>query len=334
MNDDRSHPISVFNKTMKGIVIAGIAIVGITGTELTLNSLEPQKPPHYTDSIEVLLEKLNTPDDSQREKVLLEIASRGPAAKVALPALINLLTDKNPFIRRRAVEVMRSMPKELGPAIPYLIKALSDSFSWVRSGAASTLQTIGPPTANPAIPALITALKDEDDSVQNSAAYALASIGPAAKSAVPTLIEVLPHLPAAAPALGSIGPAATSALPALTTAFRTADLENKAAFPEIFVKIGPSSIPVLVGILKTEDPATQRFAAYALLYFGPSAAMASPALIEILRKTNVLEKGDMEKMSSEITGLHDAACDALWRIAPKKAEAISESLDCTEPIAD
>lgn len=333
MTDNEAHSIIYINTFRRLIGITFVTIFTVTGITLTLNSLEPTDPPHYSDSIEVLLTKLNTSDDSQRVKVLFEIAARGPAAKEALPALTRLLSDRNLFIRKRAIEVMRSMPKELGPVVPDLIKALSDKDSWVRNEAASTLKTIGPPTANLAIPALIKALKDEDDIVQNEAAWALAAIGPAAKDAIPILVEVMDHLPAAVAVLGAIGPAANSALPAIAIAFKNADLENKAAFPVIFAKIGPASIPVLVEILKGEDLKTQRFAAYALHDLGPSAKKASPVLVEILIKTNAIKKGDREE-TFEINGLHEAACSALWRIDPKKAEAISEKLNCEETVAD
>jgi HEAT repeat protein len=69
-------------------------------------------------------------------------------------------------------------------AVPALIEALSDEDSGVRASAASALGKIGEP-AKEAITALIQALSDKDESVRRAAAEVLKKIGtPEAMKAV------------------------------------------------------------------------------------------------------------------------------------------------------
>src|SRR5208283_1035516 len=92
--------------------------------------------------------------------------------------------------------------QELGPAareaVPALIDALSDTEEMVREWAANALGGIGPgareaalgkigPEARDAVPALIEALKAPDTVIRGNAANALAEIGPASSAAVPAL---------------------------------------------------------------------------------------------------------------------------------------------------
>ena len=74
------------------------------------------------------------------------------------------------------------------PAVPALIEALSDTDPYVRVLAARSLAYIGQ-DAEPAVPALIAALEDPNEAVRQTAARALGQIGPEAADAVPALIE-------------------------------------------------------------------------------------------------------------------------------------------------
>ena len=64
------------------------------------------------------------------------------------------------------------MGKIGAPAVPSIIKALTDSDSFVRKGAAEALGNIGTVTPE-VVPSLINGLKDSDGSVRSSAAEAL-----------------------------------------------------------------------------------------------------------------------------------------------------------------
>jgi HEAT repeat protein len=72
-------------------------------------------------------------------------------------------------------------------AVPELAKALTDKDRWVRLRAMDALTAIGPGAAK-AVPQLIKALDDEE--MRRDAISTLGRIGPAAKEAIPALERV------------------------------------------------------------------------------------------------------------------------------------------------
>jgi len=76
------------------------------------------------------------------------------------------------------------------PAVPALIRALSDPDPELRHQAARALSRMGP-SVRDAVPALIRALKDPDPLVRRSAARALGQVGPDAAIAIPALVEAM-----------------------------------------------------------------------------------------------------------------------------------------------
>jgi HEAT repeat protein len=89
---------------------------------------------------------------------------------------------------------MRLLGKEARPAVPALIRLLSDRDPEVQSAAADCLAGIGPEAAE-AVPTLVRMLKDRNRAKQYDvrvfwAAHALGEIGPAAGAAIPSLEEV------------------------------------------------------------------------------------------------------------------------------------------------
>jgi HEAT repeat protein len=105
------------------------------------------------------------------------------------------------------------------PAVPALIRNLSDPHPDNRWSAAFALASIGPAAAA-AAPALIESLSDQDEKVRWYAAWALGEIGPASVQAVPALIARLDDFDDdvrgySARALGRVGPEAAAAMPAL-----------------------------------------------------------------------------------------------------------------------
>ena len=104
-------------------------------------------------------------DLKARIKAAEALGEMGPAA---IPALIELLLDKDYEVRRAASSALKPI---IGPAaIPALTELLRDKK--VRSGATETLGKIG----SVAIPALTELLKDDDAGVRKAAADALEKI--------------------------------------------------------------------------------------------------------------------------------------------------------------
>jgi HEAT repeat protein len=77
--------------------------------------------------------------------------------------------------RQRAVEALGQLGRAGRPAVPALVKALTDKYPGIRACAATALGQIGP-EAKAAFPALTAALKEKDEGVRKAAAEALKKI--------------------------------------------------------------------------------------------------------------------------------------------------------------
>jgi HEAT repeat protein len=160
-----------------------------------------------------LIALLDDKDIKVKELVIKVIAQLGSDAPEAIAALAESLppTEKWGFL-------LNGYGKPFGetfkPAVPTLIKALSDPKEDVCFDACRLLRQIGP-EAKDAVPALIQLLGVSRQAYRvNEVLAALEAIGAGAKSAVPLLARAASY-PQAALCLGGIGPAAKDAVPAL-----------------------------------------------------------------------------------------------------------------------
>jgi HEAT repeat protein len=96
------------------------------------------------------------------------IVAIGPSA---IPELLPLLDDPDPFIRRGIAYIFGSMGASAKATTPELTKRLKDPNPQVRSAAVSSLASIEGQIA--AMPLLIPLLKDPDGDVRQSAAWSL-----------------------------------------------------------------------------------------------------------------------------------------------------------------
>ena len=146
----------------------------------------------------------------------------GPAARVAIPALIRTATSTNAEVRAFAVYTLGRMALETAVVIPVLLKALQDPDREVRYNAAfglSALAFMGG-DAKAAVPALVDALKDSYGTARAAAALALGHIHSQSDLVIPALVESLRDQQVfvrsqAAAALGEFGTNAKSAFPSL-----------------------------------------------------------------------------------------------------------------------
>ncbi len=184
---------------------------------------------------------------------------------------IDRLSDRDPGKRLQAV------------AVPALIEALTDPAQDVRRAAAHVLGEMGA-EARAAIPALIQALKDPLEGVRRKAAFALGEMGTEARAAVPALTQCLGDQSAgvrrwAAHALGEIGPTAPAAIPALIESLGAEDVRNRSVSAAALVKMGSRALPRLVDALRHPNPLVRRLAALTL-----SKSPRSDQAVEDLRK--------------------------------------------------
>jgi HEAT repeat protein len=97
------------------------------------------------------------------------------AGLVAVPALVELLDDKDTEVRILAASSLGNIGHDAKTAIPVLTKMLRDKDVFVRSNAAWALGKVGP-EARQALPALSELLHDKDDVVRRAAIEALSKI--------------------------------------------------------------------------------------------------------------------------------------------------------------
>jgi HEAT repeat protein len=142
---------------------------------------------------------LKSNDALERRLAAHALAEIGPAARGAVPALIEALQDRESFVRVWAAAALARVQPENPDAIPALVAGTRDGISFVRSLAAWHLGRLGPrhPGIGSVIPELRELLNDNDPSVRAEALVALENL--AGKGAPPAELKSL--APTADPAV-------------------------------------------------------------------------------------------------------------------------------------
>lgn len=156
-----------------------------------------------------------------------------------LPSLIAALDTDDDHARGSLVRGIGSYGEEAVEAVPSLIKLLDDDEAHVRMQAADTIGKIGP-GAKAAIPQLIENLDDQGRFCADAAAYALGAMGPAAKEALPDLAR---------------------------TFYETWTTDSYKPTQDVFLQIGPDSIPYLTELLHSGNYNKSNYARKALKEF-------------------------------------------------------------------
>lgn len=212
-------------------------------------------------------------DAQVRRKACAVLASLGPVAKPAVPALLDLLADDDDLVRDRAVDALATIGLPATSVLPALTRALEDRTPFVRYTATKHLAfTLTPPAGS--WPALRRLLNDQDKGVaslartaldramreptptasvyarmlgmKTSTGYALVQLamqGPPAVEALPAIVPMLQdaralHRYLAAEALGAIGPQAASAVPALTQSLKDEEAVVRDSAADALAAIG------------------------------------------------------------------------------------------------
>jgi HEAT repeat protein len=138
-------------------------------------------PPDKAESVILpLAQLLSDPILHVRMQAALSLEALGSVAQAAVPALAKSLTNKSGDIEARLAAMyalMKIGPAHLQPALPALIGLLSDRDPRVVRTACQVLAEIGPP-AEPAIGELRRLIGHEDAEVRLAAAKAILSIQP------------------------------------------------------------------------------------------------------------------------------------------------------------
>jgi HEAT repeat protein len=239
-----------------------------------------------------LVEVLRDPEARVRVRAaeaLWQIA-QDPAGVALLPAVLG---GEDGVLRRDAARCLGQMGPAARPAVPALVEALRDADDVTRVLVAEVLGRIGPGAAA-AVPALAEALREPDDPISRTAAGALEQIGPVS---VPALLGALHDQDSgvrvrAARALGAIDHRSPAAVAALTEAIRDpeAGVRVRAAEALWLIAEDPASIAILAEVLGNEEiaPGERRGAAQVLGQIGPAARAARHTLTKLTEAGNFL----------------------------------------------
>ena len=274
----------------------------------------------------------------------LVLSEIGPDAEEAVPALIKVLDDKRPGVRREAILALAAIGEASAPATDALVEALDCQINGVV--ATYALGKIGavPPAAEKKISKntrskdgvlatvslwalarfhpddkelqqksvrrLAQFLKSDDPRQRVAAAQALVELDPDPEISRPILKKVMDGaspevLDAAMDAMASLG---EKVLPRLIEALKVPEVRARAA--AILGRIGPKAkraVPALAEALADPDPETRNEVLFALAAIGPKAEGAVAAV------TKALGDPDMN--------VRYAACYALGSIGPAAKSA-------------
>jgi HEAT repeat protein len=183
-------------------------------------------------------------DDSLRLAAIQTLGKIGPAAKTTLPALEKAFKDKDPQVRRAALEAMGLIGRD---SLPILLAALKDD--GLRAGAAAALGKIGRP-AGVAVPTLCKMLEDPDAEVRRNAAAALGRIGPQTPEVIPALVKTLRDKEADEQAANSLARMGQPAVKPLIAAL--ADDQTRDRATSALSQIGRPAVPPVVELLKND----------------------------------------------------------------------------------
>jgi HEAT repeat protein len=207
-----------------------------------------------------------------------------------IPALIEVCKDPSPSNRCTATMVLGDFGPAAKDAVPALLELLKDSDPYLPPYAAFSLWQIA--KHDRAIPVLIEKARGSENGPDSEF---LGQIGPEAKAAVSALTKAAADKDAfragrAIEALGKIGAEAKSALPVIRPFLKTDDLRKVAAAMALWqLERSPEAIPMLIQALHshkyfdedtegTHGDLVRWRAADALRDIGPDAKAAIPAL--------------------------------------------------------
>jgi HEAT repeat protein len=213
--------------------------------------------PAAKDALPQLINSLkNDPNDGIGYNLTLAhaLASLGPSA---VGPLFDLLDEPNAYVMNTLLQALAILGPHLGDRLP---AALRSNKPVVRRNALSLCARTSPSYTKAAVPALIDIIKGSDKGDRQSAVQVLTQIGPSGRPAVPALIEALKNDQQdacrgfAAKALGNIGPDAKEALSLLRETCKAESRRLRMNSAEAILSIDPeepSVEPVLFELIRS-----------------------------------------------------------------------------------
>jgi HEAT repeat protein len=228
-------------------------------------------------STNTLIKQLQSPRTEVQVQAADMLALRGPDAREALPQLLALFKDVRPSVSDAATRAISAMGED---GVSSFASLLSDREGWVRCRAVDALIPLGPRAASAVAP-LAKALADHDFCVSGKAALALGRIG---EPAVPALLVAFksdnPDVRRlASDALAGMGPAVQRrAAETLLPALRDGDEFERGEAAQRLSAMGPAAVTIFLDLLWGKDVDLRHKAVEGLSEVGDS----SPAVIDAL----------------------------------------------------
>ena len=281
------------------------------------------------------------------------LVSRGKLPKrliadMIVPALMKTLKDSASDVRRGAITGLATAGPDARPAVPALIRRFEgEPDAKIRRSILQALQKIAAPEA---VPALIEALhKDPDSYVRREAAGALGAVGTWAQEndpeefgrlagvVVPHLVTILKGEPkgenrylvqAAAGGLWGYGPAAKEAVPDLARVLRdVTDRDLKSTVITVLGRIGPAAqeaVPDMLPCASERHWWCKYQLAIALRKIGRGGKEVEETLLGLLDSKNPWIRGDAAKSLGVLAEGSDRVMDALEKLLDDEGPEVSE----------
>lgn len=249
---------------------------------------------------------LKSNDRETRQLGAVLLASVGPKAQAAVPALLKAAESRDGWVSLSVARALWNIGRQTNVAVGIYISSLQSTNSTHRQLALIYLRQMGP-AAKAAGPQVQATLKDSDDLVRREAEKTLREVDPGLLQS--SLLGMNEQIPAV--------------LAKLIQAIQSGEFQDRFRAVETILVFGPDAKPAVPGLIEfLTGPAPQRpgpFAAFgmmnarrsaaeALAEIGPEARAAVPALIGLLK-----EHRDYYRASY---------CKALGRIGPDAKEAV------------
>jgi HEAT repeat protein len=285
-------------------------------------------------------------DSGQRMEAVRALAEMGPTA---LPALAELVKDKDRWVRLTLVDALNAMRP---PAVAPLIELLTDEDWEVQDHAQDALVEIG----RPAIPALAN-FYQENRQTRRIAATTLRGMGGAA---TPVLAELFRSKD-----FGFVGYTAPSSAAVLTEFLKDKDWMVRKNAVEVLQNWGPAAkeaVPALLGLLVSPtaqdgqvqpaavetaagvisgaaafDPQIRQVVAADLGRIGPAAPETVPALTQLLKHKSPPVRQAAASILAKFGPAAAAAVPALVELAKSDTETrttVAETLGAIGPAAE
>jgi HEAT repeat protein len=236
------------------IIVVGLGMLGVGDRVCAPEKERIYKGKTAREWMAILKDKK---DRRSKDWVIATLGEMGPDARVAVPALIEVLKDKD--LRVEAAAALGEIGPDAKAALPAMLQALRAEKYVPRNAITRSVALLG----DAAVPALVEALEKGSD-IDGDAAEALGYIG---KPAVSHLVRLLKGKKArtrylAASALGSTG-AGPSVVKPLIDALRAPDFEVRFYAVRDLRRIGPAAAAAVPALVAADVPVGERLAALA-----------------------------------------------------------------------